>query len=199
MGLTALYSAVRLGDLEIAKGLIEAGANIAERDSFGATLLIIAVRRVDADPNEKIKMVEMLVEAGADLAVKDGIECTALWWASILPLAKTYLVEYLTVATEKPILVRLGDGWFREGFLTCLRNSTTSAIRDAIENIPDGASTKTLVFLQAALVYDSRNEELYHPFHVGKIKWVAKYVLTRYNLPVVVQWIVCALLQVRAY
>jgi hypothetical protein len=196
MGLTALYSAVREGDLEIAKGLIEARANIAQKDSFGATLLIIAVRRVDADTKE---MVEMLVEAGADLAVKDGIECTALWWASILPLAKTYLVEYLTVATEKPILVRLGDGWFREGFLTCLRNSTTSAIRDAIENIPDGASTKTLVFLQAALVYDSRNEELYHPFHVGKIKWVAKYVLTRYNLPVMVQWIVCALLQVRAY
>jgi hypothetical protein len=199
MGWTPLMLAVSEGHLEIAKGLIRAGANIAVTDTYGATLLIIAVRRVDANTDTIIKTLEMLVEAGADLAVKDGSECTALWWATNLTVAKTCLVEYLTVAKEKPILFRLGDGWFREGFLTCLRNSTTSAIQDAMKNIPAGASKKTLVCLQAALVYDFRHEELYHPFYLRRIKWVGKYVLTRYNLPVAVQWIVCALLQVRAY
>ena len=99
MGWTPLMLAVSEGHLEIAKGLIRAGANIAVTDTYGATLLIIAVRRVDANTDTIIKTLEMLVEAGADLAVKDGSECTALWWATNLTVANS--VIYLPAARWK--------------------------------------------------------------------------------------------------
>lgn len=67
-----LHEAARLNDLEAAKGLIEEGEPIDQRDRYGATPLIMAVYPGHAE------MVEYLISQGADVNKGDEFGYTPL-------------------------------------------------------------------------------------------------------------------------
>src|SRR4051812_17242961 len=59
-GTTAIHWAVKWDDLEMAKMLVDAGANVAVRSREGATPLFLAAT------NGNAAMIELLINAGAD-------------------------------------------------------------------------------------------------------------------------------------
>lgn len=70
-----LREAVVCGDVELVRGLIEAGAPLEEKGSYGWTALHMSAKY------GKRELVQMLVEAKADLRMKDNAGLTAADWA----------------------------------------------------------------------------------------------------------------------
>ena len=62
-------------NMAMVKLLIEAGANVNDKDGYGRTALIYAAKKNSVD------LVKILIEAGADVNVKDGYGNTALYYA----------------------------------------------------------------------------------------------------------------------
>lgn len=75
-GSTALYMASSNGYTEVAKALIETGANLDTQTNEGRTALYIA------SFNGHTEIVKALLEAGADLTIQNNYGRTALWGAS---------------------------------------------------------------------------------------------------------------------
>ncbi len=73
-GYTALLFAARSGDLESARRLIDAGANVNHSGPDGPALLVAA-----ASGHEALSI--LLIEKGADVKAPDGNGITALHWA----------------------------------------------------------------------------------------------------------------------
>ena len=71
-GRTALYRAAQNGHNDIAKILIEAGANVNTQDNVGWTALYWAARNGHND------IVKILIEAGADVNIQESDGWTAL-------------------------------------------------------------------------------------------------------------------------
>lgn len=85
-----LVNAVKNNDLELAKELINKGANVNQKDSSGNSLLIIS----SADGNAE--MVQLLLSSGADISAVDAsMKATALHAAAYLghPEVMKILVE----------------------------------------------------------------------------------------------------------
>lgn len=70
---TALHGAANTASLEVARWLLEHGANVNARGHMGRTPLHLAAER-----NMSSKAVEILIEAGADIHAKDDQGLTAL-------------------------------------------------------------------------------------------------------------------------
>lgn len=92
-GLTGLWWAIRNQHLEIAKILLERGANREIRDADGQTPLLWAAR----DTHETVTT--LLLKEGADISVQDKHGRTALFWA----------VEHSHEGLVKSLLDRIGD------------------------------------------------------------------------------------------
>ncbi|MFH0821415.1 MAG: ankyrin repeat domain-containing protein [Pseudomonadota bacterium] len=71
-GLTPFMSAVKNGDLDMAKSLIEMGADVNTPDDHGKTALISAAWY------GRLEIAELLIEKGAHLEAKDSLGWTAL-------------------------------------------------------------------------------------------------------------------------
>ena len=72
---TALHTASAGGELKIVNAILEAGANIHAKDSYGATPLHWAAE------SGHVKVVKALLEAGSDIDARDNYGYTALYWA----------------------------------------------------------------------------------------------------------------------
>ena len=177
VGRTALMSSVMAGlnrPINIVRLLVEAGAQLDLRDVRGQTALMgaVAMHRLD--------MVQLLVEAGARLDCRDNMDRT------VLSMAQTSYNEHIrswlhsghgVVMQRLPVLLRLLIGWWHHGFLSKLRESTSteiqSAIRLAPRLAPQGCDT---TLMEQALVYNKAHEELqiYHPVRVERMQLLRK-------------------------
>lgn len=75
-GHTPLHTAARLGDLRLAKCLLDHGANVDSIDRLGVSPLILAARM------KQCPMVEFLLEHGADVNLQNARGNTALHLAA---------------------------------------------------------------------------------------------------------------------
>ena len=90
-GLTPLFAAVSIGNIEVAKYLISVGADVNLRSNVGMPPLFFAV----AIPNRDIDIIKLLVSAGADVTAKFGeYDWTALRQAESVGTAE--IVRYLS-------------------------------------------------------------------------------------------------------
>ncbi len=90
---TALIDASDGGHIAIVKLLLEAGANVNDKDSEGETALICASRKGHID------VIKILLQVGANVNDKDNIEKTAL----------TYALQYHHVEVIKFLLEKGAD------------------------------------------------------------------------------------------
>lgn len=74
---TALIVAIKSGNNEMAKYLIDKGANLDLQNQFGDSALILAAR------TENDEMVKYLINAGANPDLQNSIDDTALFWALV--------------------------------------------------------------------------------------------------------------------
>jgi uncharacterized protein len=74
-GLTPLLYAARDGRLESARILVDAGANVSERDANGITALLMAIT------NNHMDVARFMIERGAEINVSDWYGRTPLWAA----------------------------------------------------------------------------------------------------------------------
>ena len=77
---TLLHGAADEGSEKMVRRLLAAGADVAARDFFDRTPLVI----VAAAEGGSVEVVRMLLGAGADPAAKDSRKMTALHWAALL-------------------------------------------------------------------------------------------------------------------
>lgn len=82
-----LYDAIRKGNIETAKNIVENGFDINGKNEVGGTPIIWA-----SEANQ-IEFVEYLISKGADVNAKNNIHYTPLHWASIYNLEK--IIELL--------------------------------------------------------------------------------------------------------
>ncbi len=75
-GLTALIFAAREGDLESARALLEAGANVNQQTTYGWTPLLTAVN------NRNYRLAALLIEHGADVNLPNAGGWTPLYLAT---------------------------------------------------------------------------------------------------------------------
>ncbi len=73
---TPLHVAAGYGRVEIARMLIDAGANVNVQDADGLTPLHVAAL------NGRVEIVRMLIDAGANVNVQDQWDWTPLHWAT---------------------------------------------------------------------------------------------------------------------
>jgi ankyrin repeat protein len=74
-----IIEAVRAGDIDSTRHLLAAGADVATRDSGGATLLMTAAH------SGNLPLVKILIEAGADVNASDELGWTPLMKAAYNP------------------------------------------------------------------------------------------------------------------
>ncbi len=74
---TPLHLAVREGSVEIARMLIDAGADLDVQDTWGSKTPLH-----EAAHNGRVKIAHMLIDAGANVNVQDGDGETPLHWAA---------------------------------------------------------------------------------------------------------------------
>ncbi len=105
----ALHWAAEMGKIDVARALIDAGAQIEGR-SRGArnTPLMIAAR------HSKLVMAEMLVEAGADVNVGNAVNFTALHWAA--KYSGAAMIDLLLDAGANPLARESYPGHADDGF-----------------------------------------------------------------------------------
>lgn len=87
---TALIEAAELNGVAVARVLLEKGAKIEAKDSYGCTPLIAAIR------DKKTEMVKFLLEKGADVEAKDNYGGTAM--ATANSQGPVELVDLLEIA-----------------------------------------------------------------------------------------------------
>ena len=98
----ALFDAVYLGDIDIAKLLIENGADINTQKEFGNTSLHLAVREKNFD------LVKLLIEYGADVNIKNNADWTPLHWTASNGY---YDVAKLLIENGADVNIKDEDGW----------------------------------------------------------------------------------------
>ena len=98
----ALFDAVHLGDIDIAKLLIENGADINTQKEFGNTSLHLAVREKNFD------LVKLLIEYGADVNIKNNADWTPLHWTASNGY---YDVAKLLIENGADVNIKGDTGW----------------------------------------------------------------------------------------
>jgi ankyrin repeat protein len=100
---TPLHLAVREGSVEIARMLIDAGADLDMEDTWGNKTPLH-----DAAQNGSVEIARMLIDAGANLNVQDKYGRTPLHWAA--RFGKIEIVKML-IDAKADLNMQNEDGW----------------------------------------------------------------------------------------
>jgi ankyrin repeat protein len=108
-GLTPLHAAAYSGSVEVARLLLDHGADLEDRDNVsGATPLIVA-----AEEN-RVAVAELLIARGADLSItdRDGFTALSLAWMKMRPEIVRLLKRH--GATCQPVEILGTDDYYRQ-------------------------------------------------------------------------------------
>ncbi len=112
-GLSALHVAIKMGDLKIAKILLENGADINFQDNNGNTPLILAIKKKD------LELVSFVVLQGADVNLANNEGITPLHQGAFSGNEK--VVDFLLKAKADPHL-KNNDGMSAYDFAIAKKN-----------------------------------------------------------------------------
>jgi ankyrin repeat protein len=96
---TPLMAAVERGNIDVARFMLEHGADVNNRNGHGNTALIIAAQRLD------VEMMELLIQRGADVNISNEYNAmTALHWALLASYEdREYAMDLMERGCIKPI------------------------------------------------------------------------------------------------
>jgi ankyrin repeat protein len=120
--LTLLHWATMEGHTELAKGLIDAGADVNAKDSAKQTPLHWAIQR------NTIELAKMLIDAGADVNAESNWESTPLHW-----VAMEGYTELAKMLIEAGADVNAEEKWGRTPLHLAARNGNAELARVLIE------------------------------------------------------------------
>ncbi|PAA91848.1 hypothetical protein BOX15_Mlig003046g1 [Macrostomum lignano] len=93
-GSSCLHAAVRKGNEEVIKALIDAGVNVNERTEDGVTALMRVATSSELSDSESVTIADLLLDAGADWTIESNSSSTALKFA--VEHGKNSLVKLLS-------------------------------------------------------------------------------------------------------
>ncbi len=94
-----LITAIRDGNSEQVRDLVQRGADVNARDETGATALMLAV--IDSD----LELMRLLISKGADVNAKNEAGTTALLWALQDPAKAKLLLKHGAVIADAAVVV----------------------------------------------------------------------------------------------